>query len=162
MTQAAPPPGYVPAAGWVPAPPPPPKKTHRLRNALIGLAALIVIIVVVSNKSGTGVSGGPSGPSTVVYSITSDASSVLVTYATLNNGSIGEQQDTKAAPPWSKTVQAGASFVRSFTLTASMNAAALDGGHDGTKITCKITVDGKTVAQQTSTGQYATVLCSAS
>ena len=51
-------------------------------------------------------------------------------------------------------MKAGGDFdISSFTLTAANGAT-------GTDITCRITRDGKVVAEQTSTGQNAMALCS--
>jgi hypothetical protein len=126
------------------------------------LIAVVVIIAIVASTAG-GSGSSASGTDTIVYEITSDASHVSATYATFTAGNVGEAQDNSATPPWTKTVKAKSSWVHSFSLVGQMSPAALSGGgNDGTTISCKITVNGKVVAQQTSTGQYATVSCSAS
>src|SRR3712207_5911831 len=100
------------------------------------------------------------GEAEIVYTIESDAPTVLATYATADSNGIGQQQDTAAAVPWSKTITAEASLARSFVLSGAMNPVVDGSATDGTTITCRITVDGEVVAEQTSTGQYASVTCS--
>jgi hypothetical protein len=96
---------------------------------------------------------------TVVYEVTSDAGTAgNVTYLTFNNGGSGQEQATEAPLPFSKTIdlEDDGMFESSiFSLTAQASA-------DATTISCKITADGKVVAEQTSTGQYAVVSCSGS
>jgi hypothetical protein len=75
---------------------------------------------------------------------------------------MGQQQDTAAAVPWSKTITAEASLARAFVLTGTMNPVMDGSAPDGTTITCRITVDGEVVSEQTSTGQYSSVSCSSS
>lgn len=152
--QGPPPQGYAPPPGYQLK-----RKRRKWPWLLLGLVAVIVVIAVAANAGKGG--GGSSGSSVhVVYSVTSDAPTALVTYATLNNGNLGEQQDTAAAMPWSKSLDVADSFVKSFTLTASMTPDLSGGGAGGSTITCTITVDGKTVATQTSHGPGATVTCS--
>ena len=54
------------------------------------------------------------------------------------------------------------SFVQSFSLIGQMNPVSDGSAADGTTITCRITVDGEVIAEQTSTGQYAAVTCAGS
>ena len=160
MTQQGTPPPVPPYA------PPPGYELKRRKpfyaRVWFWLAVIVVLVVVAvaTSSSGKGGGGSSSGTVHVVYAVTSDASTVMVTYATVTGGQLGEQQDTHAAPPWSKALDVADSWVKSFTVTASMVPAALGGGpRDGTTIGCTITVGGKVVAQQTSQGQGATVTC---
>jgi Mycobacterium membrane protein len=84
---------------------------------------------------------------------------VSATYATIDGGNIGTAQDNAATPPWNKTLQVEDSFINGFSLTGQMNPVLDGSAPDGTTITCRITVDGEVVAEQTSTGQYAVVSC---
>lgn len=99
-----------------------------------------------------------SGESTIVYEVTGDGGPATVSYMTAEGGNASQQQDTAAALPWSTTVtvpEAGSYDYQGFTLVAM--AAG-----DATTITCRITVDGEVVAEQTSTGAYSIASCSAS
>lgn len=127
-----------------------------MRNALILLTAATALTACGATSAATG------GDLQVVYTIESDAPSVSATYATADRNGMGTQQDNNATPPWSKTVTAKDSFAKAFVLTGSMNPVLDGSAPEGTTITCRITVDGKTVAEQTSTGQYATVSCTSS
>ena len=129
-----------------------------MRKALPLLAA----VVSLAGLSACGVTSAATGGDVkVVYAIESDAPSILATYATVSGGNIGQQQDNGVKPPWSKTITAKDSFVKSFVLNGAM-VPMLTGGKEGTTITCRITVNGKKVAEQTSTGQYASVTCASS
>ena len=153
-----PPPPYVPQGYEL-------KKKKPLYKRVWFWLAIIVVVIIIAVAAGGG--GGKSGGSAsdtveVVYTLESDAATVSATYATLNNGNIGTSQDNNAAAPWTKTLQVEDSFINSFSLTGQMNPV-LDGSRpDGTTITCRITVDGEVIAEQTSTGQYAAVSCAGS
>ncbi|TFV62302.1 UNVERIFIED_ORG: hypothetical protein E4P37_17495 [Bacillus sp. AZ43] len=133
---------------------------------------LVVVIVAIAataaNGGGSDSGGGDgsdggnaSGTVEVTYTLESDAPQVSATYMTLDGGNIGQAQDNNVAPPWSKTLQVEDSFIQSFTLTGQMSPVFDGSSPDGTTITCRITVDGEVVAEQTSTGQYAIVSCNA-
>jgi Mycobacterium membrane protein len=101
-----------------------------------------------------------SATHTVVYTVTGPAQDADITYSTYTGGSFGSQQSTSTPLPFTKSITvkgstAGLSF-NSFTLTA------INGINDTGAISCSITVDGKTVANQTSTGSLADVTCSGS
>lgn len=93
---------------------------------------------------------------TVTYEVTSDAvTATSVTFTTMDDGEMGQEQATEATLPLTKEVQigkAGAFSLDSFGVSAQA-------GPDATTISCKITVDGEVVAEQTSTGPYAMVMC---
>lgn len=95
---------------------------------------------------------------TLVYDIAGDSTDAAVLYSTYNDGKSGTEQATGQQLPFSKTitVKKGGDF--------SFNSYTLSGtnGQTGTTISCKITLDGKVIAEQTSTGQFATVMCSGS
>lgn len=92
----------------------------------------------------------------LVYEVTGDSTDASITYATFANGESGTEQSTGQALPFTKelTVKAGGNFdFAIFTLTANNGATGAD-------ITCRITLDGEIISEQTSTGPYATALCS--
>jgi hypothetical protein len=128
------------------------------------LLILVVVIIIVATQAGGGSGGGSgaSGTVEVVYTVESDSPTVSATYATADSNGVGQSQDNSVAPPWTKTVTAEDSWVKSFVLTGQMNPVLDGSAADGTTITCRITVDGEVVAEQTSTGQYAMATCSAS
>lgn len=94
---------------------------------------------------------------TVTYDVTSDgATAGNVTYLTFNNGGSGQEQATDAALPFSKVIEIEEDGMFE-TSIFSLTAQAAEGA---TTISCKITVDGQVISEQTSTGQYAVVSCS--
>lgn len=141
-----------PPPQWAPTPRKRKSIFRRVWFWLLALVAVIIVIVVVA--VGVAVNKGVNNPHTVIYSITGNGQAADITYATFNgNGTSGEQQDSGAALPWSKTVTGKGDF-SDFTLSAQ---GSINGG--GTSISCSITVDGKVKATQTSTGQYSVVSC---
>lgn len=92
----------------------------------------------------------------LVYEVTGDSTDASVIYSTFTDGTSGTEQTTGQTLPFTKelTVKAGGDFdFSSFTLTGS-------NGSTGTDITCTITRDGEVISTQTSSGQYATAMCS--
>jgi hypothetical protein len=142
------------------------KKKSIIKRWWFWLAIIVVVAIIAIATSGGG--GGKSGGSsasdkvTVVYTLESDAQAVSATYSTLTNGNIGSAQANSVAAPWTQEVQVEDTWIKSFTLVGQMNPVFDGSAPDGTTITCRITVDGKVVAEQTSTGQYAAVTCNAS
>ncbi|SDO63884.1 hypothetical protein SAMN05660199_02349 [Klenkia soli] len=126
------------------------------RSAL--LAPALLLLAACGGAGGT--DGG--GDKEVVYTLESDAPTMLATYATATNGSIGQQQEAGVPSPWTVTTSVPDDLFSSsaLVLNGSMEPV-LDGSvPDGTTITCRITVDGEVVAEQTSTGQYVSATCS--
>jgi hypothetical protein len=98
----------------------------------------------------------PAAGSTLVYEVSGEgASASTVSYATVQGGQYGQEQATDAPLPWSKefTVDNGAFDFGVFSLTAQAAQGT-------TSISCRITLDGEVVAEQTSTGEYSVVSCS--
>ena len=136
--------------------------------------AVIVVIAIIATQTGGGSGSTPgvnsssdegaaaAGTVEVVYTVESDAASVSSTYTTLNGGNIGQEQSNNVAPPFTKTYQVEDSFLQSFTMTASTDPVFDGSAQANHSITCRITVDGEVVAEQTSTGQFAIVTCNAS
>ncbi|HXH36012.1 MAG TPA: MmpS family transport accessory protein [Plantibacter sp.] len=96
---------------------------------------------------------------TVVYEVTGTSAASSITYATFTDGNSGTEQANDQALPFTKefTIKAGGTF--DYT---SFYLMAMNGMDDTGDISCKITVDGEVVAEQTSTGEYASASCSAS
>jgi hypothetical protein len=135
--------------------------------------AIIIVAVIIGTQASGGSGGSASGSSSdesgpaagmveVIYTVESDAASVSSTYTTLNGGNIGQEQSNNVAPPFTKTYQVEDSFLQSFTMTASTDPVFDGSAQANHSITCRITVDGEVVAEQTSTGQFAMVTCNAS
>jgi hypothetical protein len=94
----------------------------------------------------------------VVYSITGDgASASSISYVTVSGADVSLAQTVDATVPWSTTVRvpSGAFSVDILTLSGRL-------GETGTTITCDISVDGESVASETSTGPSAAVTCGGS
>lgn len=142
------------------------KKKPIYKRVWFWLLAIIAVIVIVSVATSTGGSDGDGGSASdtvqVVYTIESDAPAISATYSTLNGGNIGQQQNNEVPAPWTQTVEVEDNFVQSFSLIGQMTPVFDGSAPEGTTITCRITVDGEVVAEQTSTGQYAAVTCAAS
>jgi hypothetical protein len=96
---------------------------------------------------------------TVIYTLTGDSTDATATYSTFTDGKSAQEQATGQTLPFSKTVTAKGgvdSFTfNSFTLTGTNGAT-------GSEITCEITVDGKSIATNTSSGPNAIVTCTGS
>lgn len=92
----------------------------------------------------------PSGKGkTVVYEVISDSGSLnSVTYFDENSAI---QQESSPSAPWTKTVKNTSTFV----------IAGVTAQTDGTSVTCRVSIDGEVEDEQTATGQYALVSCTA-
>lgn len=102
-------------------------------------------------------SSAASSNRTVHYEVTSDGATLSsVTYLTINNGASSQQQDTATAAPWSKDI----AIEDEGLFTSSVFSLVAQAGDGATTITCKITADGKTIQESTSTGPYAVATCS--
>lgn len=113
-----------------------------------------VVVLRSGSKSGDAERGAPrtsSSPSSdgILYELTGSGR-VTVSYGTANG--ISQQ---KASLPWSRTEESGGLF--SFKVVSL--AAQLDGYGS---VSCKITIDGDVVAEQSSSGNYAVVTCGGS
>ncbi|MEV0249791.1 MmpS family transport accessory protein [Nocardia sp. NPDC050712] len=85
----------------------------------------------------------------ITYEIVSDAGELnSVTYF---DGNSELKQETSATAPWSK----------SFTNSSTVALISLGAQTNGSSVTCRITVDGKVADEQTATGKYAVVNCTA-
>ena len=154
----APPPGYPPQGGYGYQLPPgyeiKRKKRFYKRVWFWLLVAVIVVIIIIVAAVSSAVNKATNNPHTVIYQVTGNGKTADVTYLNINgDGTSGEQQNSNAKLPFSTTVHGKGDFSE-YTLTAQLQS--------GSSISCTITVDGKVKAQQTSTGQYAVVSCTAS
>ena len=148
-------------------------KNRKRLTAWLGLVLgilAIIIGIIVSIVSVAGVASSISdsideseaaadAPISLVYEVTSDAPTAgNVTYSSFGTASDGVQQATDAPLPWSVTeeVRTGGDFeFNSYSLTAQASDVA-------TTITCRITLDGAVISENTSTGAYAIASCIAS
>jgi Mycobacterium membrane protein len=85
---------------------------------------------------------------TVIYSVTGSGKSVAITYS---GRDFNTAQETAVSLPWNKSVT-----IDGIGKTVSLTATNDFGG--GT-ITCQISANGKTIAEQTSNGPFATASC---
>lgn len=87
----------------------------------------------------------------VVYEVSTEGSgSAMLTYTT---GSGGVEQEYEAALPWSEEVLVTSHYGVSYaSLSASTNPGT-------TSITCRVFIEGELVAEETNSGDYASVTC---
>ena len=88
-------------------------------------------------------------PYQVVFEITGNGSSALVTW--ISPGTFSISQDTSARLPWSKTFPGSFANYDRGNFSAQMN--------NGSSITCNMYVNGELIETNTSTGAYAIVSC---
>jgi len=115
-------------------------------RALLGVSTIILLAESLSGCMATGMPNMQAGRKVTYEVVGSSAYANNVTWSTQQ----GQQQDTEASLPWSRIFTTGSGF-QSFVVLAQNSGSGY--------ISCKITVDGKVIASQTSTGQYATVTC---
>ena len=137
-----------------------------MRKILVS-AAILLALAGCSSTADIGSTDTDDSPTkatsakhTAVYKVTSKGGKVAgnVTYMTITGGKVGQEQATNAKLPWTKKVKlagTGAFDYNGLTLVAQAGAGAKS-------ISCQILVDGKSVAKQKSTGEYAVVTCNAS
>ena len=127
-------------------------------SAFAGAAKALRDVPVETTSPSATATANAGDPLVVAYSVTSDAQTAQsITYSTLTGGKVGTEQATGAAVPFSKELdlQRGGAFdIQSFSLAAQAAQTA-------STISCTITVNGKQVSTQTSTGAFAVVTCSA-
>lgn len=145
--------------------------------ALVGviLSGLSIILVIVftsvalgavssaidettSSTESSEVSEDSTGASEFVYEVTGDGGSAMITYASYSDGEYSSQSANGAALPFSYTGTLADGGILDFS---SLSLVAI-GTDTTTTLSCKITVDGEVVSENTSTGAYASVMCSQS
>jgi hypothetical protein len=140
-----------------------------IAGLIIGAIALILAIVMTVlyaaiffgiSKAVSDEHKAASATHTVTYTVTGAAQDANITYSTFTGSNVGTQQSSSTPLPFTKTVtvkgSANSLSFNSFLLTA------MNGINDTGSISCTVTVDGKTVSNQTSTGGLASVTCSGS
>jgi len=132
-----------------------PRHHHRDHVSIVSVAGVASSISDSIDES----EAAADAPISLVYEVTSDAPTAgNVTYSSFGTASDGVQQATDAPLPWSVTeeVRTGGDFeFNSYSLTAQASDVA-------TTITCRITLDGAVISENTSTGAYAIASCIAS
>ena len=142
---------YPPAASAVPV-----KKPFYKRVwfwLLVVVALFFGGCITVITSASVAVHNAATQQHTVVYAITGSGTADI-TYDTFQNGSSGTSQETGVSLPWSKTLTASGLF-SAYSLTAS-------NGSGSGSLACTITVDGKVISHNVSSGQYANVACTGS
>lgn len=136
------------------------KNTQRL--AIVGAIAALALTgcsapSTASPAASAAPSSAPAAGRTVTYDVTGDGGAASnISYSTFNGGGGGSESAANAPLPFQKVIPLQASTI----LSSSVFSLVGQAGQNGTTISCKITVDGKVIAQQTSTGAYAVVTCS--
>ncbi|WP_431956022.1 MmpS family transport accessory protein [Nocardia lijiangensis] len=166
--------------GQQPGRPPQPPKKSNTKWIVLGIVAVLLLCgfggcIAVLGKAGEEVSksidaaassiqsAAPEVPASIppltpgkstgkgkniTYEIVSDDELSSVTYYDANSEL---QQETSATAPWSK----------SLTNSSTVALIGLGAQTNGSSVTCRIIVDGKVADEQTSTGKYAVVNCTA-
>jgi hypothetical protein len=148
-------------------------KNRKRLTAWLGLVLgilAIIIGIIVSIASVAGVASSISDsideseadadvPISLVYEVSSDAPTAgNITYSSFGTESDGMQQASDAALPWTVTeeVRTGGDFeFNAYSLSAQSSDVS-------TTITCRITLDGQVISENTSTGPYSIAMCNGS
>ena len=93
----------------------------------------------------------PPPVDTVQYSVWGNGSSASSVTYSIPNGAFSQSQVADAGIPWSVTLPITGSY-NSFVMVVQAG--------DGNSISCAISINGRIVDQETSTGQYTVVTCS--
>ena len=152
---------------------PPEKKPFWKKKWFIVLAVIIVLVIAVQatgdgSKKPEPAAGEAASPAAaanssnvhnVTFTVTSNtATKADVTITSLDaKGNIQQQQENGVALPYTKTIEIDASVI----FDAS-NANILAQVKDGEDITASVQIDDNKPSTSTSTGEYATVVASAS
>lgn len=109
-----------------------------------------VQVLLIPNADAPTTTADPYGPLHVVYSVSDAASASTITYST--NGMGRSSQANGVGLPWSKALDIDRDGLNSYSLIAQNSGS-------GT-ITCSISIDGRVVDTESSSGPYAVVTCS--
>jgi hypothetical protein len=126
-----------------------------IAGLVVSVIGLIVCImwVAVWNKAVDDVNEELNGEVPIVYEVSGDAAGVSVTYMEFTNGDdVASKDETVATLPWKKETSA-ANYVK------DGGAIIVTTGEAGGTVTCKLTIDGKVVAEETISGQFAIATC---
>jgi hypothetical protein len=135
-----------------------------LITGVVGLILAIVMTTIYAavffgiSKAVSDTNKAAAASHTVVYSVTGAARDADVTYSTFANGSAGTEQSSSTPLPFTKTITVKGSK-NSFTFN-SFDLTATNGMNDTGTISCQLTIDGKSISSQTSSGSLASVNCS--
>lgn len=130
----------------------------------VALVLSIVLAIVYTAGFATGVSNAiqtaqanasstPGVARALVYEVTGGATQASIVYSTLDGANSGVEQVAAQALPFTKELQVDSGAFQAFTVTAT------NGADDEGDISCRITLDGETIAERTSTGAFASVVC---
>ena len=125
--------------------------------AAVGAVSSAIDESVTTTESSEVAQENASG-SEFVYEVTGDGGSAMITYASYSDGKYSSQSANGAPLPFSYTGTLADGGILDFS---SLSLVAV-GTDTTTTISCKITVDGEVVSENTSTGAYASVMCSQS
>jgi Mycobacterium membrane protein len=136
--------------------------TGVILNAVAILLSIILAIVYtagfatgISNAIATAQASATSGPpQTLVYEVTGAGTSTSIFYTTLDGTDSGVEQVAGQPLPFTEEQQvaSGAAF-QAFSITAT------NGADDEGDITCRITLDGEVLAEETGTGAFSSAVC---
>ena len=132
--------------------------SRRMRLALTLLPlAVLTLTSCMALPNIPGALDVPVGEQEVTYTVTSDAATAgSVAYASVSSDGSGQSQTVGAPMPFTFSETLPVRMIDNiFSLTAQASP-------ESTTITCKITVDGDLVVEQTSTGPSAVVTCAGS
>ncbi|MGH3731274.1 MAG: MmpS family transport accessory protein [Micromonosporaceae bacterium] len=155
MAEPQQPPTPGSAAPGPPYGPPPVRPKGRVWPWAAGGTVLVIVVcfggcAVVLKGLANEIDRVATTKHTIVYEVTGDGSAHSITYASTDSG--GTEQRTRAKLPWrKKTTSKG--LWNSYHVVARNSAEG--------SITCRISIDGKVVTENTSTGGYAVVTCRA-
>lgn len=160
-----------PAQNWQtpPAQQTPPPKKSRKWPWVVGSALALLVVISVGSNGGTDESRTVDAPApapaaaipplvaeaktvegkAIQYEIISDSGSLNSVTWFDENSAIQQEQNTSA--PWSLSIDNPSTFV----------IAGVGAQTTGTSVTCRVIVDGEVEDEQTATGQYAVVNCTA-
>ena len=130
-------------------------------NALAIVLAIILAIVYtagfasgISNAIATAQASATSGtPQTLVYEVTGAGTSTSIVYSTLDGANSGVEQAAAQPLPFTKELQVDSTAFQAFSVTAT------NGADDEGDITCRITLDGEVLAEETGTGAFGSAVC---
>ncbi|HEY4455088.1 MAG TPA: MmpS family transport accessory protein [Pseudonocardiaceae bacterium] len=173
-------------SGQLPQPPAPsPKKRRRWPWITLGAVVIVIVIAATAGNSGNKNTGNPApsaatsaaaspaqgaaaqpttsavaaappaapAQDTIVYTVTGGHAGDI-TYISPGESVQESQLTDRTALPWSKTWTLDPSGYEQFSLTIEAQNAG------GGTIGCSITVNGKVIAQNSSSGEYSVVTCS--
>jgi hypothetical protein len=148
-----------------------PRGTAIAGSVLNAVALLLSIVLAVVYTAGfaTGVaqsiatadaesSAAAAVPRPLVYEVSGAATNASITYATSDGPNSGTEQATGQALPVTKELEVRTGGHRTFQ---SFTVSATNGAGDEGEISCRITLDGEVLVEQTSTGAYAAAVCTA-